>query len=262
MEKIVIPKLIGGIGNHLFTLAAAIGYCEKTGRLLKIHKEWKGGNPHCNEKMYTSDLFPNLEVISNIDLNSLKSITCRCFEYGEIPDLEDKIVILDGYGQNLNYFPYDSCILKNIKNFLPKVFIDYSNLAFIHIRRNDYVGNAYLDLDLTEYRRKALNDLTSKNPSVRILILSDDLQWANENIPKLYGNLNWVFLERQTTGMETLYIMSECKTGCICANSTLSWWGSWLSESENIYMPKPWSTIDIPNHQTNLYPKNVTVIDV
>ena len=150
---------------------------------------------------------------------------------------------MGNYAQTPKYFENSKDEIRQLKNYLPKpdFELDYSNLAFLQVRRTDYVGNYDADLDKTNYWKKTVEDLVSKYPNVKILILSDDLEWSNKNIPEIVGNhYNWVFLPRQTTAMETLYVMSRCEIGGISANSSLGWWGCWLTPNREVYMPVPW----------------------
>jgi hypothetical protein len=54
--------------------------------------------------------------------------------------------------------------------------------------------------------------------------------------------------------------MSKCKKGGICANSSFSWWGSWLNknESKKVFMPSEW----VNGLPTNVHPSFATVLDV
>jgi hypothetical protein len=60
----VYPKLIGGIGNQLFILAAAIKYAHDTGRTI-IFVEDDYRNPHCPSDLSIKKLFPEIKTLTN-----------------------------------------------------------------------------------------------------------------------------------------------------------------------------------------------------
>ena len=259
--RYIIPKTIGGIGNQLFIVAAALGYGERTNRTVAFTDDWSGGNPHCNELTKFDKLFPSICILPKSVRNSASEVSCNLLQYIEQCDKNTEIIIIEGYGQNLLYFPKNINSLKDIKLKLPQPSTQYNfkNLAFLHVRRSDYLGNSYLDIDLMVYYKAAIQNMIEYNPDVIIILLSDDLEWTNTNIPKINNVATFILLETQITALETMYIMSNCEVGGICANSTLSWWGAWLNENRKIYMPVPWTTQgDIPN----IYFKNVIKIDI
>ena len=87
------------------------------------------------------------------------------------------------------------------------------------------------------------------------------MEWANIHIPILDPTRNWVHIEKPLTALETLYVMSKCEKGAICANSTLSWWGAYLNKNRLITMPLPWSYID-KNEELGLYFQGVQPISI
>jgi len=42
--------------------------------------------------------------------------------------------------------------------------------------------------------------------------------------------------------VDSLYLMSQCGAGGICANSSYSWWGAYLNPNRMIVMPSKWYT--------------------
>jgi hypothetical protein len=72
-----------------------------------------------------------------------------------------------------------------------------------------------------------------------VIICSDDIPWCKETIPLELGLKDCVFFEGDD--YETLRMMVNCDLGGICANSTFSWWGSYLIDREKIVVfPKKW----------------------
>jgi hypothetical protein len=62
--------------------------------------------------------------------------------------------------------------------------------------------------------------------------------------------------------LDTLHFMAACRLGGICANSSFSWWGSYLNSylDKRVYFPYEWMTnIHVP---IDVYPDNALVIKV
>jgi hypothetical protein len=179
------------------------------------------------------------------------------FNYRDLEDSNSEIVCITGYNQHPNYFPMN---FTSWSKFLPPINldIDYKNSCFLHVRRTDYIGLPHLELNLTNYWKKALSLFDN---SVSIAVFSDDIQWCLKEIPKIDPSKKWVFVFQKLTAMQTLYCMMKCEKGAICANSTFSWWGSWLNKDRPITMPVPWSYYDI-SEDLGLYFPGVTKISV
>lgn len=144
-------------------------------------------------------------------------------------------IILCGYFQNnifFNEFQQSMqhwFLLKSIISEKNKKYLHVANQAnsvSIHVRRADYVANNfYIGLTLEYYRLTI--DFINKNQKISvILIFSDDLQWAKQN---LNFAQNTVFIEEHGPDFEHQYIMSMCHHNVI-ANSTFSWWAAMLNK--------------------------------
>ena len=59
--------------------------------------------------------------------------------------------------------------------------------------------------------------------------------------------------------LETLYFMAKCRKGGICANSTFSWWGSYLNTNSKklVTFPNQWFNND---WNIDIYPKGSIII--
>lgn len=250
----VYPKLIGGIGNQLFILASAIGYSEKTGcQVIFVETP---GNPHCNTDPPLSSLFPHIQMHADKKDKGVE-IAGGIFSYNELELSNEPIICIGGYNQHIKYFPKE---FTSWKDYLPDdgLKLDYSNSCFLHVRRTDYVGLPHLELNLTNYWKKALSLV---DVSIDIVVFSDDIEWAKQHLPLMDPTRRWVFVDQKLSAMQTLNAMSKCKKGAICANSTFSWWGSWLNKDRIITMPVPWSYYDV-SEDLGLYFENVIKINI
>lgn len=84
-----------------------------------------------------------------------------------------------------------------------------------------------------DYYEKALN-LFEKNRQV--LIFTDDPAWVYSQ--SFFSGDRFMVSENQSAYMD-MCLMSLCQDHII-ANSSFSWWGAWLSDSENIIAPSGW----------------------
>lgn len=93
---------------------------------------------------------------------------------------------------------------------------------FLHVRRGDYIGSS-LDIGLDLYYKTCLSKFS---PDCRILVCSNDMEWCRS--APMFKDLNVSFVEENE--VNTIFLMSLCGLGCICANSTFSWWGQFLNK--------------------------------
>lgn len=249
----VSGNLIGGLGNQLFILNAAIEYGKKYNRKVIFTQLYS--NPHCPNDKAVNDLFPEIPLIQKDTFKTIKNESAGIHEYVELPDTGEELIILNGYFQHKTYMKKtDGDIWDTFKLRLPvtPLGVKLSDMCFLHVRRTDYVNNSAFDLKCINYYRKALEPVMCP-----IILLSDDMEWSSIEIPKLFPDKAWIIPSTKMTATQTLYVMSHCGRGAICANSTLSWWGAWLNQNRYITMPDVWTGFC---YDGQLYFDGVTVI--
>ena len=69
-----------------------------------------------------------------------------------------------------------------------------------------------------------------------VLVFSDDIEWCKQQ--KLFETDRFLFSEN-TWNLVDLCMQTLCKYHII-ANSSFSWWGSYLANSEKTVAPKKW----------------------
>ena len=117
----------------------------------------------------------------------------------------------------------------------------------IHVRRGDYVKlqHAHVVLPVTYYNN-ALNLMATKlgfesvpqmNEKYTFVLFSDDIEWCKK---AFFNNKNVIFMEGNKAIVD-LYYMNMCNHN-IMANSTFSWWGTYLRDNTNriTVAPKNW----------------------
>jgi hypothetical protein len=241
------PTLYGGLGNQLFQIFSIMGMAKRDNVDFKLCKKY----------------IDNFEIIKHSRRNTHFDnflIKLTPFFIDEIENyvlieqnlkVEDHFPFVKNYYRNLlfkgffqNYYFLDLLgpkIIKEYLNFPNKDLSKYNleNAFFIHYRRGDYVNNNFHDILSEDYYIKALKEYPE---DATILICSNE---NNFGINKPYlQNRNVIFIyEDEVT---TLLILSLCKWGGICANSSFSWWGTYLNESPDkiVCMPFIWFNID------------------
>jgi hypothetical protein len=103
------------------------------------------------------------------------------------------------------------------------------DMVGIHVRRGDYVNNPfYVDLMKTPYYDDAMAKFDDK-----FVIFSDDIAWCKEQ--KIFKGCEF---SKGRSEVEDMNLLASCK-GIIMANSSFSWWASYLS-SARVIAPKLW----------------------
>jgi len=124
----------------------------------------------------------------------------------------------------------------------------------LHVRRGDYVVNPNHPVQSLEYYQQALSHFDENLP---VIIFSDDPQWCDEK--ELFKPDRFFISEGGDTRVD-LCLMSLCSYHII-ANSSYSWWGSWLANSQKTIAPKNWFGGNCINHNTqDLYLSNWIII--
>lgn len=251
---------LGRLGNQLFQFSSTLGIARTRGTnpifpINNIHAT-KGTGPI--DSSTGKPLETKLDILScfNVnldfftDINSIKSFQRyheMDFKYNpqveHIPDNTD----LFGYFQTEKYFKSsEDEIRKNlifkedhanyVETYLEEItkFIGRRSKVSIHIRRGDYLSlQDYHPVCSLEYYNSAIELFDGE---CIFLVFSDDIEWAKKN---LIGE-RFLFIEIGDSFKE-LCLMSRCDHHII-ANSSFSWWGSWINPNKNkkVIAPSKW----------------------
>ena len=244
-------NLVGGLGNYLFQISAAYSFALDNNDDLVVDEK-RSIKVHNGISNYKNNIFRNLNFGQPI-LDKVYSEPF--FHYKEIP--YQPSMQLSGYFQSEKYF------VKNREKILELFSIDeynqeiidrkynhinFTNSCSLHVRRGDYLkySGIHPTCDL-KYYQNSIDNIDSEN----ILIFSDDLNWCKENLN--FKNKNMIFIDGNPDYLD-LWLMSLCENN-ICANSTFSWWGSWLNKNENkkVILPKKWFGESLQHNTKDLY---------
>tara|TARA_R110000782_G_scaffold143641_2_gene236391 strand:- start:2078 stop:2854 length:777 start_codon:yes stop_codon:yes gene_type:complete len=242
----------GGLGNQLFQIAAALSLAADNNDTTlfnpALHDLPKQGRKTHN---YTNSILRNINFSPNY--KPYKFYQEPHFHYKKIPYAED--ICLVGYFQSEKYFSNNPDLIReafSIDNG-SNDFIDnkYGKLleaepVSVHIRRGDYMeSNGAHPVCTREYYEKAFEQF---NQNTKYLFFSDDIQWCK----KSFVGKNYHFAENNEDVVD-LYLMSRCGHNII-ANSSFSWWSSWLNTNpeKRVIAPKHWFGGDMNNNVEDL----------
>ena len=249
---------LGRLGNQMFQYASLRGIAANRGFDFCIPPEHVFGEidsnvKNCSTNIHTAFDLSKCNKIGNPILYERVEESGYHFDqylFNNCPDNVD----LYGYFQSEKYFKHiedeirkdftfsqelvDQC-LKFIKG------IDSNGeVISLHIRRGDYLQlQSYHPTPPIEYYEEALK----RFPNVTVLVFSDDSDWCFNQ--ELFDDDKFLVSQSSDPDFD-MCLMSLCKYHII-ANSSFSWWGAWLSKSDNVIAPKNWFGPSLSQHDTS-----------
>ena len=254
----ITTNLVGGLGNYMFQIAAAYS--------LSLDNDdtcgFDNGNSvtvHRHVDVYRPNILRNLTFGPT---STTVTHTEPFFHYNQIPYSQN--LKLNGYYQSEKYFKHNRgrildyfSIDDTSREYIEEKYGNLlkNNTCSVHVRRGDYVGlsNIHPPCSL-DYYNKSVKQMDSDTV---FLVFSDDIQWCKENfkfsdlIHFVEGNPDYI----------DMWLMSMCKNNII-ANSSFSWWGSWLNQNTNkeVIAPKKWFGPGVRHNTQDLIPETWTII--
>ena len=125
--------------------------------------------------------------------------------------------------------------------------IQTKNAVAVHVRRTDYLnpatGGRFNGICTDSYYQNAINYIKEKLKDPYFIIFSDDQEYVKDTL-KLKNS----HVVSGNAGYVDLYLMSQCKH-YILANSTFSFWGAMLNDSEEkiVCIPEYWYNHPLEN---------------
>jgi hypothetical protein len=235
--KVTFSKLgiYGQLGNQMFQYALLLGIKHKLKVPIVIDPETVKTSylfEFFNLEEYIEETFKPDNFYKEVEFSYNKEV----FDIKEDTDFE-------GYYQTDKYFKHCSDIVrkeftfkenvvKEVKQYLDK--LEGKKLVSLHVRRGSYLGNTeFHPLCKIDYYNKAMDLLDDGNTV--FVCTSDDKDWCEKNLNRsnILFNFNSLIYD--------MCLISNCHDHII-ANSSFSWWGSWLSDNpdKKIIAPKTW----------------------
>jgi glycosyl transferase family 25 len=246
-------KLQGGLGNWLFQIAAGETISKQTNRTYFISSIDKSCHSNID---YFENIIKHWKGLILKDVHPIE-VYEPSFSFANWNDLlgnQSSPICLIGYFQNYKYIPNDFIERLSFDKSITEKYSKLENSAFIHIRGTDYKNHWLHDVKLDSYYWRALNRFPK---DTHFYIFTNDRDYAASK--SFLKDIQYTFVDENE--MDSLYLMSQCKVGGICANSSFSWWGAHLNPNRIITMPSKWY------NQTHFYIdgyyfNNVIKIDV
>lgn len=234
-------KLYGGIGNQLFQWAYAKSMS------LDNNLDYVFDDSHyeiCYKHFYALDRIPAIQQECKLSRDrQADHIVNDPLQYQPLHNLpSNKTFYFDGYWQCERYFRHHADLIRSLlkpqgeikERLLSRYRDSLKNSVSLHVRRSDYLdSNGFHPVMGPEYYEKALEAV---GPVDNILIFSDDIPWCKDT----FKFDQRVFVEGNNN-IEDLWLMSMCDHNII-ANSSYSWWGSWLNDNpdKKVVAPSNW----------------------
>jgi hypothetical protein len=222
----ITVRLDGGLGNQLFQFAFLM-YVSKISGIPYFVESLDSPSTCHSRECYFESIFKQWKCYYE---NKCITSTIHENPHFKVPNLENEIIRFTGYFQKWQYvepikeefiakLSFDETILEK--------YPDISKKFFVHVRGGDYVNHYFHDVGLKNYYAKCLEICKGEE----FIIFTNDVDYANRIMPECEIV--------QESEVDTLLLMSKCK-GCICANSSFSWWGAYLNPKRPIYFPNKW----------------------
>jgi hypothetical protein len=252
---------MGGLGNIMFIVSNIYSLSIDRHDKYCVSDNTQSCTKRPQESVWLKTIFKDVKKVQGRPKYIRKMFREKGFSHQVIPNTDH--FEIHGYFQSAKYFDHNRSHIvklfttykKQIQTKLDKIFpkTDKETVS-IHIRRGDYVRLAeFHHVQKIEYYQKALSHFQDKD--YHFIIFSDDIEWCQET--DLFNQIEDKTFITKTTDVQDLYLMSMCNHNII-ANSSFSWWGSYLNENDTkkVVAPKIWFGPKGPQDWQDIYMEN------
>lgn len=266
----VIPNFIGGLGNQMFICAAGYAVSRSIKCPLYIPTQYYHENKHSTID-YNKNIFRFFGNHIPFYFQDCKKYYKDWNKGGFLEWSPSEIStgsVLNSYFQYYpSIKPYENelryLFLSGLQEYYPRYSIVSERTAFLHIRRGDYLNNPHIHfIQPMRYYAVCIEQLLKRNPNIsKFYIFSDDIEYVKslEYLEDCVEDASMIEYVEEKNELKSLALMSLCKGGAICANSTFSWWGAFLGAHEKrnpVFVPKRW----INDNVISLFPEEWHVV--
>lgn len=265
MNKI-IPRIIGGIGNQLFSYAAARRLSLVNNAELAIDPVSGFVRDHKYQRQYQLGHFSipcrkattweRMEPFSRyrryLKLRVSKRLPFekRSYIKQEFIDFDPRLLqikpkgnlYLEGYWQSEKYFKdVEETIRADLRIIPPEdpinkelaQSIQRKTAVAVHVRFFDSPGKDGPNNASAQYYSRAVGKMESMLTGAHYYLFSDQPEAARAIIPLPDDRITCVSHNKgDANAYKDLWLMTKCRH-FIIANSTFSWWGAWLAEGRD-----------------------------
>lgn len=272
---------LGRLGNQMFQFASSVAIAKKTGHDIFFPLEnctavYPNGpiNPKTNSPTPVKcDLLDCFDIPVSFFKRAIEIDTVTIMQEKEFTFDPDMFNVQDGsdlygffqtekYFKQIEddihkYFSFKHEIEESCKEYWSlniKKFLEGNKSVSIHIRRGDYtLYPNHHPLCSRDYYDRSISLF---GPEIKFLIFSDDLDWCRENFSS-----NRFHVVDSGSPYIDLKLITMCDHH-INANSSFSWWGSWLNRKENkrVICPSNWFGPEINKDPRDVYCLNWEII--
>ena len=243
---------MGGLGNQLFQIFAVLSYAlrHKQSFLFQNCKTLLHGT---HRPTYWDTLLKNLKPF----LRDKSLLQCgvyqeQGFDYTELPEGLDNHKLL-GYFQSWKYFQdqKDTILallglptqIAEVREKYPQYFAVDGTPVVIHFRIKNYKEiQDFHPLCTKEYYRAAVQHIKQhvQNPYFLVFQQPEDSEEVQSMLHDiLHTGDKSITISSEIPDYKQMLLMANCKAHII-ANSTFSWWGAYLAQSETVCYPDTW----------------------
>ncbi len=254
---------LGRLGNQMFQYASLRGIAANRGYDF-------GVAPSAFSDLWQEHQLFEVFELPNLQRNNIKYLDGgyapiakeKHFEFDELLFMQcPNDVSLWGFFQSEKYFQniadsiredftFRSHILEPCRDMMMGV----GDAVSLHVRRTDYTTDPNHTALSIKYYEKALSHFPE---DATVIIFTDDQEWCQQQ--ELFAPDRFMIAEKNPNSVD-MCLMTLCK-GHIIANSSFSWWGAWLSQSNKVVAPNVWFGPSNQHKTTkDLLPSRWTVI--
>ncbi|MEP7115199.1 MAG: alpha-1,2-fucosyltransferase [Ilumatobacteraceae bacterium] len=258
----IIPRIVGGIGNQLFSYAAARRLALVNHAVLVLDDVSGFAHDYVYQRGYQLDHFTipcrkatpaeRLEPLSRVRrylkraMNRRRPFEERSYIQQEGIDFDPRLmdikprgtVYLEGYWQSEQYFKdVEAVIREDLRITPPTDEINQSMVerirncraVAVHVRFFDAPQEQGANNVPSDYYVRAIARMETLAPDAHYFVFSDQPAGARAKIPLPEDRITLVSHNQgDENAYADLWLMTQCQH-FIIANSTFSWWGAWLA---------------------------------
>ena len=260
-ERRVIGVISQRLGNIIFQIGAYMTYAKNTNRNLYLTigpNEWEWYY-FKYDNLFSKFAFLEYDAVMALKNDSDSSFYHEPYDshYVDIPFFNTSTVVLSGFFQNEKYF--DVKLVKDfftvpseVKKEIEEKYGDLSEATSISVRH----GNDYLIRKGGTITPKSFwyEEAYEKYfPNTKVIITSDDLKWAMENIK--IKNAIYSRYSHKKDDFWDMYVCMMCKNH-ITYPGSYGWLGAWLNEQKDskVICPDKWWGVNFQQMSNEIMP--------